>query len=125
MFRPILRALFVAVAAVTAAGCDNTIDNPLTQPTPVTVTDTFSSSLTKNGAVVHTFNVATTGAVVATLTTLSDATKTVGLDLGTFNGINCTTTLSNAAAAPGISITGLVSGIGSLCVRVYDAAGKL
>ena len=125
MFRTSLRALVVAVAAVTAAGCDNTLDNPVTPTTPVTVTDTFSNTLTKNGAIVHTFSVSSAGAVVATLTTLSDTTMTVGLDLGTFNGISCAAQITNAAAGPGISVTGVVSGIGSLCVRVYDSAGKL
>ena len=125
MSRSILRALILAVAAVTAAGCDNTIDNPITPTTPVTVTDTFSNSLTKNGAVIHTFTVATAGSVIATLTSLSDTTMTVGLDLGAFNGLTCSAQLTNAAVSQGISVTGLVSGVGSLCVRVYDAGGKL
>jgi len=125
MSRSTFRALLLAAAALTAWGCDNTLDNPVKPTTPVTVTDTFSSSLPKNGAVIHTFSVTTAGSVVATLTSLSDTTLTVGLDLGTFNGITCATQLSNAAAGPGTSITGLVSGIGSLCVRVYDAASKL
>jgi len=125
MSRSILRALLLAVAAVTAAGCDNTLDNPVTPTTPVTVTDTFSNSLNKNGSVIHTFNVATAGAVVVTLTTLSDTTMTVGLDLGAFSGVTCSAQLTNAAVSQGISVTGLVSGVGSLCVRVYDAGGKL
>src|SRR5262245_4003001 len=116
MRRSTFCALVLGAAALTAGGCDNTIiDNPVTPTTPVTVTDTFSSSLAKNGAVVHTFTVATGGNVVATVTTLSDTTQTVGLDLGTFNGLNCAVTLTNAAAVQGTSLTGVVSGIGSLC----------
>ena len=125
MRRSSLHALLVAALA-TAWGCDNTvIDNPVTPTVPTTVTENFSSTLTRNGAVMHTFTVSAAGNVIATLTTLSDAAQTVGLDLGTFNGITCSVSLSNPTATQGVSVTGVASGVGALCVRVYDSANRL
>jgi hypothetical protein len=50
---------------------------------------------------------------------------TLGVSLGTWNGVNCQIIISNDAAAQGASLTGLVSATGTLCLRIYDAQGTL
>ncbi len=54
-----------------------------------------------------------------------DATVTIGLSLGTWNGAACQTIISNDAATVSTVVIGVVDREGRLCVRVYDAAGTL
>jgi predicted small lipoprotein YifL len=79
--------LVVLLAATTLAGCgdDDPIDVP-TQPTPVAVTETFTGTLTVNGAVTHRFSVDRAGTVSAQVKTLSEQAAVLGVSLGTFNG---------------------------------------
>lgn len=104
-----------------AAGCDsgdsNTTPTPTT-PTP-TVTETFAGSLGVNGAATFTFNTSAAGTVTATLRNVSPSVQ-LGLGLGTWNGVICQIVLANDLTTPGTSVTGSVSGAGSLCVRVHD-----
>jgi hypothetical protein len=111
-------------AALSAAACSN---NPSTlpttpTPTPTIVTDTFNGTLARNGATTFPFSVSSTGAVTATLTTVSDSSILVGMSLGVWNGAasSCSALLSNDQAAQGATILGTASGIGTLCLRVYD-----
>ena len=53
-----------------------------------------------------------------------DATTTIGLSLGTWNGIACQEVLSKDDAVQGSSILGAVSTASTICVRVRDV-GKL
>jgi hypothetical protein len=89
------------------------------------VTDTFSGTLTVNGATTFPFNVSGVGTVYLTLTSVADASTTVGMSLGTWNvNASCSTILSNDAAVQGSTISGAVTGVGQLCARVYDV-GKV
>lgn len=107
--------------ALTAAACGNsTTTTPTTPTTTTTVTDVFSGTLTRNGASSYAFSVSAAGVVYATLSTVADSSAVVGLSLGTWTGTSCTTVLSNDQAVLGTSITGSVTGIGTLCARVYD-----
>ncbi len=109
------------VAAMSAAACSN--NNPITAPTvtpPTYVTDTFAGTLGRNGATTFPFSVSTQGTVVATLSSLTDSTIVVGMSLGTWNGIACNILLANDQARQGVTMTGTASGIGTLCLRVYD-----
>ena len=118
-------ALLVA-ATVGLAACDNTVDdrnNTPTTPTP-DVTETFSGTIMQNGAATHAFNVSAGGTVTATLTTLSPDGSIAGLGLGTWNGALCQIVLANDNAVQSNVVTGTVSSIGSLCVRISDT-GKL
>jgi hypothetical protein len=83
--------LLLSLAVLTAAAaCD---DNTLvsTTPTPiVTTSETFTGTLTKNGAVTHQFSVSSRGNVTATLTKIDpDSGMTIGVSLGTWNGTSC------------------------------------
>jgi hypothetical protein len=126
MYRPIIRVLLLAASALGANACNNTVAAPTTPTTPTpTVTDSFAGTLNPNGGITHTFNVTGAGAVTATLKEVApDSTLTIGLSLGTWNGVTCQIVLASDTAAQGITVTGNVSSAGTLCARIYDV-GKL
>ena len=113
----------IVAAVLFNSACSNTPTTPTT-PTATTVTDTFSGTLSRNGASSYAFSVATAGFVYATLTSVADSTAIVGLSLGTWTGTSCTVVLSNDQAVQGTTVTGSVTGLGTLCARVYDV-GKV
>ena len=127
MFSSITRRLVLipalAVLALGGAGCDNgddTTEDPTTTPSP-TITETFAGSITTNGAATFTFPTTASGSVTATLRSLTPVTTIqVSLALGTWNGVSCQIVLTNDRAGQGGSITGNVSGAGTLCVRISD-----
>lgn len=114
----------LVAAALAAAGCG---DDPVTTPvgpTPTSVTETFEGTITVNGALTQPFVVQTAGAVVATFTALDPADATLGLSIGTWNGIACSVgapTLANDKATVGVALTAAATATGNYCVRVYDA----
>lgn len=117
-------AVLVASALFVSA-CSNSPTTPTTTTTTTSVTDTFSGTLNPNGASSFPFSVAAQGFVYATLTSVADQTTIVGMSLGTWNGTACSTSgIQNDQAVQGATITGSVSGVGTLCVRVYDV-GKV
>jgi hypothetical protein len=118
----ILPALAVSVALV-AAGCEGDIANIPTTPDPVFVTETFSGTLTVNGAQTHNVFTSATGMVTATVTSLGEnAPAKVGFSIGTLSTVgNCTVVVSNDSAVVNSSLAGTVASLnGSLCVRVFD-----
>ena len=121
----ILRALVLSVALV-AAGCEGEIANLPTTPDPVTVTETFTGTLTVNGAQTHNVFTGATGLVTATITSLGEsAPEKVGLSMGTLAGATCTVVMHNDNAVVTSYLSGTVATLaGSLCVRVCDV-GKL
>lgn len=103
-------------------GCSGEINNFPTTPDPVIVTETFSGTLTINGAATHNVFNNATGTVTATLTSLGENPPSkIGFSLGTLSGSTCALVLTNDSAVVTSIITGTVSTLaGSLCVRVYD-----
>lgn len=106
-----------------AAACDS--GDPITPTTPTTptarVTETFAGSLNVNGAATFTFATGSAGILTATLQAVVPVnTIQLGVALGTWNGVTCQVVLANDKALEGTTVTGSVSGIGSLCVRIYD-----
>jgi hypothetical protein len=127
MHSRIRTALLWLPAALLAAGCDN---GPIITPTPIgpTTTTTFTGTLTRNGGTTFQFSSLSRGAITATLTSVSpDSTLAIGMSLGTWNisTSSCQIILANDAATVGTAIVGSVSGVGDLCVRVYDAKGNV
>ena len=119
-----LALLFGALLSTTACGDDAAPTAP-TPTTPVTVTDTFSGSINRNGAATHTFLAQAAGTVTVTLTTLSpEGTEAIGLSLGTWNGTACQLIIANTAAAQGAIVIGVASSAGNLCIFVQDV-GKV
>ncbi len=123
MFRFIFAVILPVLAMV---GCDNPGTVPVTPTTPgVATTESFSGSISVNGATTYQFSATSRGSVTATLTTVGpDSTIVIGVALGTWNGTSCQVLLANDAAAQGATVLGSVSGVGVLCLRVYDV-GKL
>lgn len=106
-----------------AAGCGDDPVTPTTPSTPTLVTDTFTGTVTRNGATSHPFPIvsAAGGDVTAVLKTLSpDATATVGMSLGTWNGTGCQAVISNDRATVASAILGSATSTGTLCVRIFD-----
>jgi hypothetical protein len=127
MYRLTLRAVLLAVAVLTAGACSNDTLSSLTTPTtPTTFTDTFTGTLSKNGAFTHSFTTASLGPITATIVSLSPtASQIVGMSLGVWTGTACSTSpatggASSDVATTGSSITLNATAAGSLCVRLYD-----
>ena len=120
MHRLVRRALLIVALAATGA-CNNTPIVP-TNPTPgVPVTDTFSGTLSKNGAFTHAFSISTLGSITAAIVALQpNSAQIVGLQLGVWNGASCTAASSTDTATTGSSITLNASSAGVVCVRLYD-----
>ena len=124
MFTKLFPAAVLAFALVQTA-CSQ---DPITTPTNpgISVTESFTGTLTLNGADTIPFSVSRSGSVSASIASLApDATVTIGLSLGTWNGAACSTVISNDSATVGTTVTGAADREGRLCVRVYDAAGTL
>ena len=126
MLRSIARTLILLlVAGLAAGGCDET-DTPTTPTTPPeNITETFSGTVTVNGAVTHTFTTTVAGTIAATLTAVGpDSTAVVGFSLGNWNGTACQIVIANDNATQGTLLTAAASATANLCARVYDV-GKL
>ncbi len=126
-------ALLLAALTASACGSNSTPSGP-TGPPPTAVTDTFDGTLTVNGAVTQPFVVGTAGTVVVRLAALEPPTyvvngetlnTTIGVGIGTWNGVSCQIVIANDHAIVGASATGNATATGNYCVRVYDADGKL
>jgi hypothetical protein len=120
------RSMLAATVVMTllAAACGSDTPTTPTPTTPQQVTDTFSGTLNRNGAMNHPFSVSAAGTVTATLTGLSDESTTIGLSLGIWNGTSCAVQIDNSAATLNTSVLGSATAIGNLCARVYDV-GKI
>jgi len=133
MLRPFAR-LLAPIAVVLAAGLaapacsDNTLSQlaAASNTTPQTFTDTFTGTLSQNGAFQHIFTIQTLGAVTVTILNLAPASsQIVGLSLGVWTGSQCSTSpqtggASNDTATTGSTITLNATSAGNLCARLYD-----
>ena len=135
MHRPVpqLSCLLVGLflASLSAAACSNSgpsTPTAPTAPTPVAITETFEGTLTVNGAATFPFAAQRSGNMSAQLTVLDpdnpDAATTVGLSLGTWNGVSCQAVIANDAAVLNSLVIGQAQTAANFCVRVYDV-GKL
>ena len=115
-----VRLLVAAVLTLGVAACDDeTPTQPI--PTPNPVTETFTGSITQNGVSIQSFATASLGTVTAVLKEVSpDAALVLGFSLGNWNGTACQVVLDNPAATTGALLAGNSSGVGSLCLRMYD-----
>jgi hypothetical protein len=124
-----LLALALAVLAMPLGACDdNTPTTPSNPQAPVTVTLTFSGSLTPNGALTFPFAVPNGGTVTATLTTVAlPADTPIGVSLGNWDGTagTCQVIVDNSSALEGAGAAGQITAAGNLCVRVYDSRGNV
>ena len=122
-----LAAVIAGVSLMTVACGDDTTTPPTTPtlPAPVTVTETFTGTLTVNGAVTHSFLTTTAGTVTVQPTAIDPSSSQVfGLYLGLWNGSSCQVSIANDAAVLNSIVTGQVTASTTLCARIYDV-GKL
>ena len=130
MFRLLARTLvLLALAALVTPACSDSTLSQLASAsqTPANPqTDTFTGTLSKNGAFTHIFTITTLGAVTVTIVNLSpDNTQLVGLSLGVWNGTGCSTSPATGGSASDVATTGTsitlnATGAGNLCARLYD-----
>jgi hypothetical protein len=121
-----LKILTLVAMAVWTAACSGSTATTPTTTTPSTVTDTYSGTLSQNGAANFSFTTAQSGNVQTTLIqVVPDSTLVVGLSLGTWNGTSCQVVLANDKATRGSSIVGTASAAGTLCVRIYDVGNVI
>ena len=118
---PVLGVGLLAAVALVTGACNN---NPILPTNPITgtpVTDSFSGTLSKNGAFTHAFSIASLGSITAAIVGLApNSAQIVGLQLGVWNGTSCTASSSTDVATTGSSITLTASSAGVVCVRLYD-----
>ena len=119
MHRLSCRALLLSIAILVMSACSN---NPIVPTPPVgSVTDTYSGTLSKNGAFTHAFSISSLGSITASIISLApNASQIVGFQLGVWNGTSCTASSSTDVATTGSSITLTASSAGIVCVRLYD-----
>lgn len=115
--------VLIACVSLSGSGCDSANEELTFAPTEPT-TETFSGTLTPNGATTLLFTALGSGSISAVYTALgTDNTPVVGLAMGTWNGTACTLVMANDNAIVGIPISATLSAAASLCVRVYDSRG--
>jgi hypothetical protein len=112
---------FLLLAALFTTACDdNTGLTTSTTPTATITEPAFADTLTVNGARIKQFSTTGRGTVTVILTAVGpDITTVVGLGLGTWNGASCQI-VCDQQAAQGASLVCNASGVGNLCLRVYD-----
>ena len=123
-----LLVLLALAALMTSACSDNTLSQlaAASQTTSTPSTDTFTGTLSKNGAFTHIFTITTLGAVTVTIVALApDNAQLVGLSLGVWNGTGCSTSPATGGSATDVATTGSTitlnaTGAGNLCARLYD-----
>ena len=127
--RPTLTLLLVA--ALAAAGCDETPTQPTTPSTPVTVSQTFADTLPAGGAAFYSFVVLQASPVSLMFGSLTPAgTDTplsipMAIGIGVPQGTGCNVP-SPVDIAPGLTYQASQTlGIGTYCLNIADAGGNL
>jgi hypothetical protein len=100
MYRLLLRSLPALVAVLALAACgDDEFETPTSPIAPTIITETFSGTVTLNGAQVHSFATQASGSVTATLKFLvPDPAVRMGFALGTWNGSSCSLVIAKTDA---------------------------
>jgi hypothetical protein len=127
MCRPTSFFALVLTIAVSASACDSDSPTGPTVEPPVAVTETFSGTLTLNGAVRHTFLTQRAGEVSASITSLAPDSAVVSLSLGTWNGVSCQVIIAkdDAALTPPLNTVIGTASAGNFCVRLSDPDGRI
>jgi hypothetical protein len=130
MCRPLYRQLLLIALVATATACSDSGATSTTasviSPSGSTITESFTGTLTLNGAASFPFNSTTSGSMTATLTTFSpDTTLQVGLWFGVWDGARCFNGGANDKAVQGTSVPAFAPAAGTWCVRIYDSMGNV
>jgi uncharacterized membrane protein len=106
--------------------CNNsTTTIPTTPTTPTTpaekVTETFTNTLELGATDYYGFSAKSAGIVTTTVTSLSpDSAATIGVAVGTFDGLSCTPVVVTETAKVGSVLIGTATAAVNLCLKVYD-----
>jgi hypothetical protein len=122
------RALAVLIALTHVACSESLTTTPSAPTTTTTVTETFTGTISRNGARTHTFTTSSSGTITAILVSLSpESVTSIGVSLGTWNGQSCFLPPGTARddTIVGSSIVGTATSTGTFCVRAYDASGSI
>jgi hypothetical protein len=116
--------LLTAVCLSTACGDDD--DDLPTNPTPpVQVSETVSGTLNPFSARNHEFLAGNPGEVRVTVTALNpDDPTTVGLSVGTWNGVACQVVVDRNVTPLNGAVIGTATSAGTLCARIYDSSAS-
>jgi hypothetical protein len=121
--RILLTGFVFGLLGLGAPACGSATTTP-TSPSP-TLTSTFNGTLTLNGSLTFTFDVATAGTITSTLTLGPASTSPLGMDLGLLSGQSCVAKVSNDTSFQGTIVTGQLSGATTMCVRIYDSKSNV
>ena len=112
--------LLVLPLALGVSGCGND-PAPITAPTPVEVTESYSGSVVGQGGVAYHVISAKVGTVTLTMNAIGpDPAVPVGMSIGVLNSIACTALMDNPSAQVGSQLVGTVTSATTLCVKLYD-----
>ncbi len=120
-------AVLVVIATVATAACGEVKDPITFDPTPLMITDTFNGTLTTGETKFHAFANTVAGTITVKLVTVGpDNTLTLGIDIGTWDGLACNPIFGTGsrAAAQGYSFAGSAVAA-NFCIRVYDGASLI
>jgi hypothetical protein len=128
--RPLLVVAALVALVVTAVACSDSnatsTTSAVTSPSSTTITESFTGTLTLNGAASFPFSSTTSGSMTATLTTFSpDTTLPVGLWFGVWDGSRCFNGGANDKAVQGSVLPAFAPSAGTWCVRIYDSMGNV
>jgi hypothetical protein len=117
----LLRALLlVAPLALAVSGCGTSSD-PITIPTPIEVTESYSGTVVGQGGVSYQVVNAKVGGVTLTMAAIGpDPSVPIGMSIGVLNSLACTAVMDNPAAQVGSQLVGTATGVTTMCVKLYD-----
>lgn len=126
MYRSLTFVTLALVSGLLSAACGDRGQPTPPAPPPVSISEAFSGTLTRNGARTHPFNATRGGTITANLSALGpDSDAVVGLALGTWNGVACALTITIDDATQGTTVVGQANTPGAFCVRLSDSQGTL
>jgi hypothetical protein len=111
--------LFVAVALVAASCGDPAPTTPTSIPEATLTTETFGGNLTAGGGFYHLVT-ARVGQVTMKMTGISDPSIPLGMEIGVYSVLSCTSVMQNPKATIGSSLVGVATSLNTLCLYVFD-----
>ncbi len=117
---PVGALLLVAALVLTVSGCGSSTA-PITIPTPIEVTESYSGSVVGTGGLSYHVINAKVGTVTLTMAAIGpDPSVPIGMSIGVLNSLACTAVMDNAAAQVGSQLVGTATGATTMCVKLYD-----
>jgi hypothetical protein len=112
--------LIVAPLALAVSGCGSSAD-PITIPTPIEVTESYSGTVVGPGGVSYHVVNAKVGNVTLTMAAIGpDPSVPIGMSIGVLNSLACTAVMDNPAAQVGSQLVGTATGVTTMCVKLYE-----